>query len=124
MAQAEQAQYLARKETENLSRAALLPQVNTSYSYTDSDSDRNAQSRDFNSPGLPIINTLANTDITTDGYTVSLNQALFDLPAWFSFQSGKEISKEAEATFAANLMTVIASDQPTNPVVNVGTLSR
>ena len=37
---AEQAQYLARKETENLSRSALLPQVGTSYTYTDSDSDR------------------------------------------------------------------------------------
>ena len=104
---AEQAQYLARKETENLSRAALLPQVNTSYSYTDSDSDRNAQNRDFTTPGLPVIDTKSNVDITTDGYSVSLNQALFDLPAWFSFQSGKEISKEAEATFAANQQNLI-----------------
>lgn len=31
---------------------------------------------------------------------------------------------DREATFASNLMTVITSDQPTNPVVNVGTLSR
>ncbi|MEE4144040.1 MAG: TolC family outer membrane protein [Halieaceae bacterium] len=104
---AEQAQYLARKETENLSRAALLPQVSTSYTYTDSDSDRNAQSRDFTSPGLPILDTKSNTDITSDGYSVSLNQALFDLPAWFSFQSGKEISKEAEATFAGNQQNLI-----------------
>lgn len=104
---AEQAQYLARKETENLSRAALLPQVSTAYTYTDTDSDRNAQSRDFNSPGLPILDTLSNTDIATDGYSVSLNQALFDLPAWFSFQSGKEISKEAEATFAGNQQNLI-----------------
>jgi outer membrane protein len=103
----EQAQYLARKETENLSRAALLPQVNTSYSYVDSDADRNAQSRDFTRPGLPILNTATNTDITTDGYSVSLNQALFDLPAWFSFQSGKEISKEAAATFAGNQQNLI-----------------
>ncbi len=104
---AEQAQYLARKETENLSRAALLPQVGTSYTYTDSDADRNAQSRDFNSPGLPVIDTQSNTDINSDGYSVSLNQALFDLPAWFSFQSGKEISKEAEATFAGNQQNLI-----------------
>jgi outer membrane protein len=103
----EEAQYLARKETENLSRAALLPQVNTSYSYVDSEADRNAQSRDFNRPGLPIVNTLSNTDISSDGYSVSLNQALFDLPAWFSFQSGKEISKEAAATFAGNQQNLI-----------------
>jgi len=104
---AEQAQYLARSEAENLSRAALLPQVGTYYSYTDTDSDRHAQSRDFNRPGLPLIKTLANTDTDTDGYAVSLNQAIFNLPAWFSFQSGKEITKEAEATFAGNQQNLI-----------------
>ena len=30
-----------------------------------------------------------------------LTQALFNLPAWFTFQSGKEFTKQAEATFAA-----------------------
>lgn len=34
------------------------------------------------------------------------------------------LDQDRKATFAANLMTVIASDQPTSPVVNVGTLSR
>jgi outer membrane protein len=104
---AEQAQYMARSEAENLSRAPLLPQVGTSYSYTDTNSDRNAQSRDFLRPGLPLIKTQANTDTHTDGYAVSLNQALFDLPAWFSFQSGKEITKEAAATFAGNQQNLI-----------------
>jgi len=103
----EQAQYLARRETENLTRAALLPQVATSYSYSDSDIDRDAQGRDFISPGLPLVKVSTNTDTDTDGYSVSLNQALFDLPAWFSFQSGKEISKEAAATFAGNQQNLI-----------------
>ena len=31
---------------------------------------------------------------------------------------------DRKATFASNLMTVIASDSPTSPVVNVGTLNR
>ena len=35
-----------------------------------------------------------------------------------------ELDQDRKATFAANLMTVIASDQPTSPVVNVGTLTR
>lgn len=34
------------------------------------------------------------------------------------------LDSERKATFASNLMTVIASDHPTTPVVNVGTLSR
>lgn len=103
----EQAQYLARKETENLSRAALLPQVGVGYSYLDSDRDNSSTSRDFLAPGLPLLDTDSNTDIHTDGYTVSLNQALFDLPAWFQFKSGKEVSKEAAATFAGNQQNLI-----------------
>ena len=38
---------------------------------------------------------------------VSLNQALVDLPAWFSFQSGKEFTMQAEATFSANQQNLI-----------------
>lgn len=34
------------------------------------------------------------------------------------------LDADRRATFASNLMTVIASDQPTNPIVNVGTLTR
>ena len=34
------------------------------------------------------------------------------------------LDSDRKATFASNLMTVIASDHPTTPVVNVGTLSR
>jgi regulator of protease activity HflC (stomatin/prohibitin superfamily) len=34
------------------------------------------------------------------------------------------LDPDRRATFAANLMTVIASDAPTSPVVNVGTLAR
>ncbi|MBP6700638.1 MAG: TolC family outer membrane protein [Halioglobus sp.] len=104
---AEEAQYLARKETENLSRAALLPQVNSSYSYRERDSENQGEARDFNQPGFPIYRALSTTDTTIDGYVLSLNQALFNLPAWFSFKSGKEISKEAEATFAANQQNLI-----------------
>ena len=104
---AEEAQYLARKETENLSRAALLPQVSSSYSYRERDADNKGEARDFTQPGFPVYRALSTTDTTIDGYVLSLNQALFNLPAWFSFKSGKEISKEAEATFAANQQNLI-----------------
>ena len=103
---AEQATYLARRETENLARAALLPQVSTAYSYQHSDGDTDALS--INSIQNPIIvETSTNRNTDTDGYVISLNQALFDLSAWFSFQSGKEVTKEAEATFAANQQNLI-----------------
>jgi outer membrane protein len=97
---AEQARYRANLETENLGLSRLLPQVNYNYEYTDSDSDRDAEF-------IGGTDTTTNTDVDTKGYQLSLNQALFDLPAWFSFQSGKEFTKQAEATFAANQQNLI-----------------
>ncbi len=103
----EEAQYLANLENENLSRSALLPQINANYDYTDSDQDRTGESFEVTGGGISPIDTFTNTDVTTDGYQVSLSQALFDLPAWFSFQSGKELTRQAEATFAANQQNLI-----------------
>lgn len=104
---AERAQFLARSESEELSRAPLLPQIGASYSYEDVDRDTTSTGRDFTDPDLPLIDNASNSDTHTDGYSVSLNQALFDLPAWFQFQSGKEITKEAAATFAGNQQNLI-----------------
>jgi len=104
---AQQAEYLARKESENLGRAALLPQINSNYSYRNLDTDRKANTLDFSNPSNPVIKSSSNTDIDVDGYTVSLQQALFNLSAWFNFQTGKELSKQAEATFAGNQQDLI-----------------
>ncbi|MEX2446006.1 MAG: SPFH domain-containing protein [Dehalococcoidia bacterium] len=35
-----------------------------------------------------------------------------------------ELDEERKATMVSNLLTVLTSDQPTNPIVNVGTLNR
>ena len=101
---AEEAVYLARRETEVLGRSQLLPQVNSAYSYENTDTDVDGTT---SLPGVPDFDTTSNTDVDTDGYVLSLNQAIFDLPAWFTFQSGKEVTKEAEATFAANQQNLI-----------------
>ena len=103
----EEAVYLARRETENLSRSALLPQVGASYSYQNSDGDTDGLGPIFSEDGIIIDDTFTNRDINTEGYVISLNQTLFDLSAWFSFQSGKQVTKEAEATFAANQQNLI-----------------
>lgn len=105
---AEEATYLARRETENLARSALLPQISTAYSYRDVDLDTDSQTilSDEND-NITVGKSSSTRKTDTDGYTISLNQALFDLSAWFSFQSGKEVTKEAEATFAANQQNLI-----------------
>ncbi len=105
----QEAQYLAGLEDEKAALSQLLPQVNASYSFQNSDTDTTSPGIiGFSPDGIPIIgNTFDNTDIDTDGYQVSLQQAIFNLPAWFSFQSGREVSKQVEATFAANQQNLI-----------------
>jgi outer membrane protein len=104
---AQQAQYLAALEDEKTARSALLPQVIASYSYEDRETDTDAIGANFGDDGFEIIDVSTNRQTQTDGYLVSLQQTLFNLPAWFSFQSGKELSKQAEATFAANQQGLI-----------------
>lgn len=104
---AEEAVYLAGREAEVLGRSALLPQVSAAYSYQNSDSDTEALSPSVGDNGIILEDTRSQRDVDTDGYQLSLNQALFDLPAWFSFRSGKEKTREAEATFAANQQNLI-----------------
>ncbi len=104
---AEEATYLADREARNLGMSALLPQVNASYSRAGSDTDTDAESFQFGDNGIDTILTTTNQDTITEGFQVSLNQALFDLPAWFSFKAGTERSKQAEATFAGNQQNLI-----------------
>ena len=105
----QQAIYLANKESANLGRAALLPQINASYDFTNTDRDEESDSIDFNEDTgeFEPIETASNLDIDREGYEISLNQAIFDLPAWFSFQAGKDQSLQAEAIFAADQQNLI-----------------
>jgi len=103
----EQAQYLASIESEKLSLSRLLPQINANYDYSNSDHDVESESFHIESGTGATIDTLTNTSLDREGYKVSLSQTLFDLPSWFSFQSGKELTKQAEATFAANQQNLI-----------------
>ncbi|MFT4614415.1 MAG: outer membrane protein [Bacteroidia bacterium] len=104
----EQAVYLARKESEVIGRAALLPQVTGSYTYQDSETDSESQGPVFTEDQPPTIeSSTSERDTENEGFEVSLSQALFDLPAWFSFRSGREISREAEAIFASNQQNLV-----------------
>lgn len=105
---AEEAVYLAGKEAEILGRAALLPQVTGSYSYQDTETDTDSLGPIFQADGsLIIASTTSDRDTETEGFQFSLSQAIFDLPAWFGFKSGRETSREAAATFAANQQNLI-----------------
>lgn len=59
-----------------------------------------------------------------EGAVWMVRDAVTQLEQGASEQDAIPLDADRRATFASNLMTVIASDAPTNPVVNVGTLSR
>jgi outer membrane protein len=88
IAAAARASYNADKETLKQSRAALLPQLNASSNKAEPRADEN-------------------TDPITTTYRASLSQSLFNVPAWFQFQSAKKMDQVAEANFAAQQQSLI-----------------
>ncbi|MDG1988058.1 MAG: TolC family outer membrane protein [Halieaceae bacterium] len=105
---AEKAKYKAQKEQKYVALAPLLPQINAVYRLQNQDSTTVRESINFSSNGsLVAVDTTTKTDIEIDGYEFRVDQALFDLSAWFTFAAGKQLSKQAEATFAANQQNLI-----------------
>ena len=88
VAGAASATYKANKETLNQGRAVLLPQLTASSRKVEPSSDDNIE---------PVKTT----------YAASLSQSLFNVPAWFQFQSAKKMDQVAEAQFATQQQSLI-----------------
>ncbi|MGC6481418.1 MAG: TolC family outer membrane protein [Porticoccaceae bacterium] len=88
IAGAARATYKANKETLKQGRAVLLPQLVASSTRVE-----------------PISIDVDNPDKTI--YTASLSQSLFNVPAWFQFQSAKKMDQVAEANFATQQQSLI-----------------
>jgi outer membrane protein len=93
---AARASFNAERETKNIARGALLPQLAISGDYTESEINDNPPS---------VITGLIDTNTPT--YGVSLSHAFFDMPSWSSFKSGKALSDSAQAQFAADQQSLI-----------------
>jgi len=106
---AQEAQYLANTELENLARSALLPQVSAGYGVTGNKTETTSQQiLGFDPTGTPVVGEGFNkSDTETTGWDVSLSQTLFDLSSWYTYKAGKEFTKQAEADFAANTQNLI-----------------
>jgi outer membrane protein len=88
IAGAASATYKANKETLKQGRAVLLPQLTASSRKVEPSSDDNIE---------PVKTT----------YVASLSQSLFNVPAWFQFQSAKKMDQVAEAQFATQQQSLI-----------------
>lgn len=86
----------ADREEYALGRAGLLPRIEATGSFGNS----YTENRGAFPAGGTILPNQTDTDIETITWAVNLDQPVFDLPAWFRFQRGKTLSREAEATFA------------------------
>lgn len=89
--QAAKANYAAQSQDKNIARAGILPNVRGNVSWTDSSGD----STDFTETPSSTINT----ESTRTSYSLSLDQALFDLSSWNDYQSGKVSYDIAKLTF-------------------------
>lgn len=95
---ADTAAYEAGLENRGIGRSALLPQINASASYTDSESD---VTNNF----FPAES--GTVDTTQTGWGVSLNQPLFDMSLWYTYKRGVKLSDQAEAQFGADQQSLI-----------------
>jgi outer membrane protein len=103
---AARAAYLAGSESKNISRAGLLPQISAVGEYSETELDGSSSTVLGGGPG-GTFGRDGDTDIDSHGYTISLTQPLFDLPAWFTFQQGKELSYQAKLQFSADQQSLI-----------------
>jgi len=104
---AAEATFRAGQEIEVQGRSPLLPQVGAQAEYGDTDYHQ-VTKRTF---ALGGTNFPSNTDYdsrnNSDNYYLTVSQNIFNLPAWFSFKQGKELSKQATAQFAADQQELI-----------------
>ncbi|WP_444892194.1 TolC family outer membrane protein [Microbulbifer sp. TRSA001] len=108
---ADRAAYHAGIEAKYQFRALLLPQVEANYiaerSHTYSAAN-NFQLVDVSGEGededIQLINfrPRVTESVQERTYAATLNQAIFDAPAWFDFQRGKRLTEQATAEFSAN----------------------
>ncbi|HEY3698959.1 MAG TPA: TolC family protein, partial [Spongiibacteraceae bacterium] len=105
-----EATYKANIETEQQAKSRLLPQINGDASYGRNKRDQdNVSITNFDPVTQNFLtgNVNTKTSITDKAWGVSLNQTLFDLPAWFAFKSGRVLSQQAQAQFSADQQDLI-----------------
>jgi len=101
-----QAEFRAARETENIARSQLLPQVGGQYAVGNTDVSSNGKPVSLPGVALPIdFSSDSNADTKTA--SLSVTQAIFDLNKWFKFKSGTAIGEQAKAKFADDQQDLI-----------------
>jgi outer membrane protein len=104
---AARANFNADRENKNIARGALLPQLSISGEYSQTEINDNSSSVFIIDDQTLDSVTAGLIDTDETSYGVSLSQAIFDMPAWYSFQGGKALSESARAQFSADQQSLI-----------------
>jgi len=80
-----EAQLRANSQSRTIGRSSLLPQINVGAQKSENDSSSDAAQ--------------GNSDTTSETFTASLSQVLFDLPSWYDFKQGDAIADQAEKDY-------------------------
>jgi outer membrane protein len=101
---ADRAAYHAGLEAKNLGRSALLPQINANAEASRTRTDFDSVTLSFDSTTNQLLDTERSGDSDFDSrvYGARLDQAIFDLPAWFGYKQGKKVSEQSAAEFSAD----------------------
>lgn len=92
---AAEASFRAGLEERRLGLAEILPRINAGFTYQDAFS----KARGSFPAGGQLFPNATDTDRETMRWSIDLTQPLFDLPAWFRFQRGRELTEQARADF-------------------------
>jgi outer membrane protein len=99
---ADEAEYRAGLEAKVIGRSALLPQINATATYSDTEYDS------LGYQGDPIFDTIASeVESENEAYSVTLTQPLFNMPAWFGYKQGVSLSQLSESQFSADQQSLI-----------------
>lgn len=99
---ADAAAYRAGLESKTIGRSALLPQINATAAY--SDTEQTTIGRTISTPGAPES---YDVESQNEVYSVTLTQPLFNMAAWFGYKQGISLSEQAEAQFSADQQALI-----------------
>ena len=103
--QAAEASYKAGQEIKAQAISQLLPQINGSASY--SESDRTSSNKQYFSESFSPPATNLDSDTETTAYSISLTQNLFNLSAFFAFKQSTALSQQAELQFSIDQQSLI-----------------
>lgn len=95
---ADKAKYEAGVENKTIARSGLLPQINANAVAGKNDGDSI-----YNRGNQPDTSS----DYDTTEWSISLNQPLFDMAAWYTYKQGVKLSEQAEAQFGADQQSLI-----------------